>query len=143
MIRARLFAAAVAVMLCVAGLWWMFSGSSPDWLVGNSNVVGGVAGVAALGLAVATVLSATNSSSATNNTPDATLLSAVEHLAEETLRYWRNEAKIRQVTTPVPKAAVLGGLIFLPGSSIAGSPGRSVNANEPFCGAPSARLRRR
>ena len=87
----------IGSVVCAAGVALIFAGRFTDRVVGNANVVGGMAGVA--GLCVALL-------SLTSGGPRAVASSAkaLEHLAEETLFYWRQEAKARQVTTPVPAA---------------------------------------
>src|SRR5215475_10803361 len=42
----------VVLLACAAGVAWMFTGSASDRMVGTGNVVGGVAGVLALMVAV-------------------------------------------------------------------------------------------
>jgi hypothetical protein len=96
---------AIVVFLtgCAAGLMWMFAaGAADDRLVGNANVVGGVAGIAALALA-AVLLWPRQAEPVTAPRAEA-LASAVEYLAVETARYWRHQAKVRRITTPSPVA---------------------------------------
>jgi hypothetical protein len=76
------------------------AGAADSRLVGNANVVGGIAGVIALALAAATLWSRRAASQATP--PAGLLADAVDYLAVETVRYWRDQAKARRITTPSP-----------------------------------------
>lgn len=64
-------------------------------MVGNANVIGGVAGLAALVVALLALWP---------RRTDADPLATVEYLAAETLRYWEVQAKARRITTPSPAA---------------------------------------
>jgi hypothetical protein len=99
--RKRLIVLSLAI--CTAASGWMFLGKVPDRVIGNSNVVGGLAGLAALALSVLAIwpkkaLSGNGSSPASEEQ----LLAAQEYLARETLAYWREQAKTRRITTPTP-----------------------------------------
>jgi hypothetical protein len=105
--RVKLAARAVIVGLlfgCTAGLVWMFRGqAATDAVVGNSNVVGGVAGVVALALTVVLLWPrATRRGADAVIAADEQVRAAVEYLAVETLRYWEVQAKDRRITTPSP-----------------------------------------
>ncbi|MFY1668998.1 NACHT domain-containing protein [Plantactinospora sp. WMMB334] len=100
----QILSSAAVALLCFSGIWWMFTGRSADWLVDNANVVGGIASVVGASLAVMTAVSVRKSSGASSVATRGKFQDALDHLAEETLRYWRNEAKVRKITTPVPAA---------------------------------------
>ncbi|MFI6076333.1 NACHT domain-containing protein [Actinoplanes sp. NPDC051343] len=86
----------VALAACAAAVGWMYCGKD---LVGSANVIGGLAGVAALMLAVAALWPKRLPSA---ETADGRLGRAAEYLARETLSVWRKQAKARRVTTPAP-----------------------------------------
>jgi hypothetical protein len=91
-----------ALVGCAATVLWMYRGQDAgQGLVGNANVVGGLAGVAALALTVA-LLWPRRPSTALPADTDRQLAMAVEYLARETLSAWRAQAKARRVTTPAP-----------------------------------------
>src|SRR5262249_54520109 len=95
----------VVLLGCVAGVVWMFTGSASDRVVGTGSVVGGVAGVLALVVAVAVLwpqIARRRAGAAAVETGQ--VPAATEYLAEETLRYWREQAKDRRITTPSPAA---------------------------------------
>jgi hypothetical protein len=95
----------VLVALAYA-LVWMFRGpAASNAVIGNANVIGGLAGLLALVLAVAPLLhaAAQRRASAAPATEKATQVQvAADHLAAETLRYWQDQAKDRKITTPSP-----------------------------------------
>jgi hypothetical protein len=73
-------------------------------VVGNANVVGGIAGVLALAVAVAVLWPRAGRRAAVAPAAAGQVQAAVEYLARETLRYWRVQAKDRRITTPSPAA---------------------------------------
>jgi hypothetical protein len=99
--RVKIATRAVVVMLlfgCTASLVWMLQGqAATDSVVGNSNVVGGVASVVALALAVILLWPRATKR---GGYADEQVRAATEYLAVETLRYWKIQAKDRQITTP-------------------------------------------
>jgi len=96
----------VVLLVCAAGVVWMFTGSASDRMVGTGNVAGGVAGVLALMVAVAVLWPQITRRRAGAAAPveAGRVPAATEYLAEETLRYWREQAKDRRITTPSPAA---------------------------------------
>ncbi|HEY3262945.1 MAG TPA: hypothetical protein VGJ95_22195 [Pseudonocardiaceae bacterium] len=100
----------VAALVCVATVAWVFKGpAASNTVIGNANVVGGVAAVMALLLAVAVLWPSAGPRRATA-APVATgpAQAASDYLARETLRYWRVQAKDRRITTPSPAAVRWG-----------------------------------
>ncbi|MET0425192.1 MAG: hypothetical protein ABW046_15015, partial [Actinoplanes sp.] len=91
----------VLVGACAVAVAWMFLGSrADDGLVDNANVVGGVAGAAALALAVLAWWP--RSAPGPDRPVGERLDQAAEYLAAETLSYWQRQAKDRRITTPLP-----------------------------------------
>lgn len=106
---------AAALAACAGGLVWLFTGQATPALVNNANVLGGVAGVAALGLSLlllwpragagppgAEPTGAAQPWSPAQAQTWSPVQQAVEHLAEETLLYWQDQAKARRITAPSP-----------------------------------------
>lgn len=96
-------AAIVAVVGAgLLGVMWMFSSPvARDSVVNNSQVLGALAGVASLVVAVV-VLWRRGSRDGAGPLPADQAQMAITYLANETLRYWRTQAKERQITTPSP-----------------------------------------
>ncbi|WP_157751834.1 hypothetical protein [Actinoplanes derwentensis] len=94
------------VMLAGCGglLVWMFFGRAAGaGLVGNSNVVGGIAGLAAFAVSALAVWPRKSAAEVVELPAAAEgLLAAEGYLARETLAYWREQAKRRRITTPAP-----------------------------------------
>nr|WP_296070007.1 hypothetical protein [uncultured Actinoplanes sp.] len=87
----------LVLVLGLGGLAWMVLGpDAPGGLVGNANVLGGVAGVAGAVLAWWSLRPHRPAAEEDGQT--------VERLAAEVLRFWEGEAKARRITTPVPAA---------------------------------------
>src|SRR5262249_36871338 len=84
----------------------MFMGSAAgDRVVGNANVVGGVAGILALVVAGAVLWPrAGRRRAGAVGVGGGQVPAATEYLAEETLRSWRAQARDRRITTPSPAA---------------------------------------
>jgi hypothetical protein len=92
----------VVLLACAVGVVWMFTGSASDRMIGTANVAGGVAGVLALMVAVLWPWVVRRRAGAAAVVGQAS--AATEYLAAETLRYWREQAKDRRITTPSPAA---------------------------------------
>ncbi|MEV6228001.1 hypothetical protein AB0L88_09005 [Saccharopolyspora shandongensis] len=98
----RRAAIVVVVAAGLLGVVWMFTGPvAHDTAVSNSQVLGALAGVAALAVTV-TVLWPRGSRRGTEPLSAAHAQAAIAYLANETLRYWRIQAKERHITTPSP-----------------------------------------
>jgi hypothetical protein len=90
----------------VAVLVWIFKGSAANSaVVGNADVVGGVAGLLTLVVAVVGLRPGhqrtRNVTAGPNSEP---ISAAIEYLATRTLRYWQTQAKGWRITTPAPAA---------------------------------------
>jgi hypothetical protein len=103
MTLAKRAALILIVLLSLAGVGWMFLGrDAAAGLVGNANVVGGLAGAAAVVLTALLAWPPTDRRLAVLTAEQ--VQTAVEQLAAEVLRFWEREAKARRITTPVPAA---------------------------------------
>ncbi|MFG2043736.1 NACHT domain-containing protein [Dactylosporangium sp. NPDC048998] len=103
----RIQALIVAALLAsIAAVVWMFRGhAANEGLVGNANVIGGLAGVAALIVALLTLWPRKAGQTDAVSRPAAEQRqAAAEYLARETLRYWQQQAKDRRIVTPSPAA---------------------------------------
>lgn len=93
-----------ALAACAAGLMWIFAGSpaTADW-VNNANVVGGAFATMGVALSIAALWPASAKTARRSTSPTRVQLDeAAQYLAEETLHYWRRQAKDRRITTPCP-----------------------------------------
>jgi NACHT domain-containing protein len=92
----------VVVITCLGGALWMFNGEvAGESVIGNAQVLGALASLAALVAAMVPLWRHRQRAAAppvTAKQVDA----AVEFLASETLRTWRGQAKDRRITTPSP-----------------------------------------
>jgi hypothetical protein len=94
----------VLFAVLVAAVAWMVWGPDvSDGVVGKANVVGGLAGIAALvgGIWAVWPRKAVVGPESTPVTEDQ-FRAALAYLARETLSYWREQAKARRITTPAP-----------------------------------------
>ncbi|CAM3760809.1 NACHT domain-containing NTPase [Kibdelosporangium persicum] len=93
----------VVVAAGLAGVVWMFTGRvAGDAAIGNAQVVGALAGVLAVLVAVVVLWPRGFRRVNAQQTENGHAEVAVEYLANETLRYWRREAKDRRITNPSP-----------------------------------------
>ncbi|MGW3960159.1 hypothetical protein ACWED2_10070 [Amycolatopsis sp. NPDC005003] len=91
----------VAVIAGLAGVAWMFTGRvASDAAIGNAQVLGALAGVAALLVSLLALWRRGSRRAAADPVPSEPTQLAVEYLATETLRYWRRQAHDRRITTP-------------------------------------------
>jgi hypothetical protein len=91
------------VVAGLAGVVWMFTGRvAGEAVIGNAQVLGGLAGVAALVVAVRVWWPKGFRGAAAGPVPGGQMQAAVEYLAGETLRYWQRQAHDRRITTPSP-----------------------------------------
>jgi len=98
----RKFAVVVTLGGCASTVAWMYSGQHAGaGLVGNANVVGGLAGVCALAVTAVALLWVREAGTTPADT-ERKLEAAVDFLARETLSVWQTQAKARRITTPSP-----------------------------------------
>lgn len=100
----RRAAIVLALFGCLASLVWMFTGPSASKSAGeNAQVLGSIAGVLSLALAVALLWQRTpTSKTSETGVTSEQLQHAQEYLARETLRSWQEQAKKRGITRPSP-----------------------------------------
>ncbi|SNY47198.1 hypothetical protein SAMN05421748_10885 [Paractinoplanes atraurantiacus] len=100
--RARAVVGGVLLALCLALVIWMFlDGEVGNNLVGKANIVGGLAGVASLGVTVWITWPLVTGGRAAAPT-DQQVAAALRYLAGNSLAYWQDQAKTRRITTPAP-----------------------------------------
>ncbi|HVQ93709.1 MAG TPA: hypothetical protein VMU51_21910 [Mycobacteriales bacterium] len=103
--RTAVQAGIVALLaVCAFGLVWLFKAPDPGAaLTDKANVIAGVGTVLALAVTLVSMWPRRRRSLAAE-AEGSQVAAAVRYLATETLRYWRDQASFRGITTPSPVA---------------------------------------